>query len=149
MGNPPNWFSKYALRGTILLSTYLGLFWTVGLIADVCFAYDRPAVLGAVLLAFTGSLAWIIAFICPNFLNRIDNVSNTRLTVMLLTFGVLSYLALIPICALGGYFLVSHGPDPKASDGSIAIALLALWLPLWWAPAFGAVWTWVKGNKHK
>lgn len=68
---------------------------------------------------------------------------------MLLSFSALSYVALIPICAIGGYFLVLHGPNPKASDASIAITLIALWLPLWWAPAFGALWVWGKGSVHK
>jgi len=149
MTNSPKWFSKYALRSITILSSYLGLFWTVGLLADVCFGYDRPAVFGAALLAFTVVLAWIIFSSFPNLLTGTDKITNLRLTVMLLSFSVLSYIALIPICALGGYFLVSLGPNPKASDASIAITFIALWLPLWWAPAFGAVWTWVKVCAHR
>lgn len=137
---------SYLLRLVAAGSVALGLFWAVGLVTDVHFGFDISS--GTFFLFLCVAILVLVvapAFWWRGFLALPRSTSLLRVAGALAAFGVVSYAVLIPVFGLFGWLLVSTSPssgEPESEKG-IAIALIALWLPLWWAPSVGAFLTWL------
>lgn len=88
---------------------------------------------------FLASRRWPDVLVLP------PKIPSQRIALLLIGFSILSYIVLVPIFGILGYLYVQWAwPDPRHKDMDIFVSLMALWLPLWLAPAGGSVLTWRK-----
>ena len=133
------------LRVIAALSIGTGVFWVAGLISDALLGFE----LSAYSLVVFVSVAAILIVALPmmmrsRFLQSPASISARRFGLTLIASVLATYLFLIPVFALFGWCIVvlSAGDGPDHSETSILIGLIAIWLPLWWAPGVGAWAAW-------
>ena len=134
------------LRVITALSVTFGLFWAAGLITDVYFGFDIGLRVLVIILA-TGVLCLVVlpAFLWPSFMKPHQETSTLRILATLAGFSIAAYVLLVPVFGVLGWVMARTSQiqsDPQ-SQAKIAIAFIALWMPIWWAPGFGALASWI------
>jgi len=140
------WMKTHSLKVVVAISLCSSLFWIVGIILDVRYGFDQFEFLLGVLILLTLISGIAVHLHWPGFLKLPEAESLSRLIWCLISRTVVSYLLLVPLFALSAYLFV---PDKNAHDAPIAVALIALWLPLWLAPGVGAIWVYSRQSVTK
>ena len=144
---PLKWIYDWAMRIIAISGFAFGLFWTTGIILDEFFrdlsinpAFFLIAWFLVIILVFRIlSLRW------PDLLKIPVTVGFFKFILWFIGFYVISYVVLVPVCAFFGHLIVQlTWPDPQHSEAGIFKTLVAIWLPLWWAPALSAVCVWAR-----
>ena len=138
--------SIQALRTIFIVSVLATAFWVLGLVWDTVFRRE-PAV-PALLLAASGlatAVSWLV--FRGDRLKLQVSVTLGELLRVFVPRLVGAYLVSVPIVA-GVMFALSLVASDQ-SDAAIAIPLMAVWLPLWFAPALGAEWSWRSMQKQR
>ena len=133
------------LRVIAALSIGTGAFWVVGLISDALLGFELSAYSLVVFVTVAAILFVALPMMVRSrFLQSPASIRARRFGLTLIGLVLATYLILIPVFALFGWCLVvfSAGDGPDHSETSILIGLIALWLPLWWAPGVGAWAAW-------
>jgi hypothetical protein len=127
-------------RTVFCLSLAATLFWVFGFAAERITGtepsflnYSIPALVVTAVFAFAVFRAW------PRFL-RVDPGSMGRFLRGIAVWTVAAYV--VGAVALGGlaYWLLDPGAESSETmrgEASLAAYILALWFPLWFAPAVG------------
>jgi hypothetical protein len=135
------WLRAYALRALLAASLVLGLFWTAGVVIEDVQkqTLEHPWLL-FLLSAGVVALGLRRLFAArPEALVVPAQVSPGWLGVRLVAYTLAAYLALMPLCGLlGRPIVISSWPDHHSQAGLYKF-LMALWLPLWWAPGVAAL----------
>jgi hypothetical protein len=140
----PTGLRRWGLRALLALSLTLGLFWTAGTFLEDLTGREVPSLpflaLSAALVL--GGLGRSLV-IRPGFLVVPREAPWPRLLLRLAACTLLVYLLFIPLFGLAAHLVVVWAwPDPQHSQAGLYKLLVALWLPLWWAPGLGALWSW-------
>lgn len=126
------------LRAIFGASLLLGTFWTVGLVWDVAVGHDLSLHVLAICAALV-TTSVLTVLVASNGLLISQNARLGKVFMSFLRKTVLAYVALVPLTAGLTYFAIACIGNSAAHDVSIAVTLVAVWLPLWWAPGIGAV----------
>ena len=137
--------SNFLLTFVFTVSLALGSFWYF----TSALAYLDTRSLGSVALLIAPTFfALILAFgstrsIVP--LKLPDRAERHALTAPLIVGSLLTYLLLLPAFWGLGHLVARTWQDPTNPEADVFKVLFALWLPPWWAPAFGAIaaWLWI------
>jgi hypothetical protein len=132
----------HALRAVFALSVLLTAFWLVGLAWDSITGRDLAiprlviagvlVAVGVSLFAFRGGRLAIPAQL---------GVGAVVRTFIPRLIG--AYVTAVPIVGLLTWLLLrAFSREPGSSETGTLIGLMALWLPLWFAPALGVEWWW-------
>jgi hypothetical protein len=133
---------RNALRVVFATSLLAAVFWAVGFGWEPAFGRDAPI---AVLVPIATGGAALICW--PAFRNgRLKVARTTSFGKTLAVFAlrvVAAYVILVPftgafVWALAQFF----SANPNDADVQLFVWLMALWFPLWLAPAIGAEWSW-------
>lgn len=148
-----------ASRNVVLLAAPVVLFWSLGMAFERLVARRGPALgvgsRGGVSMA-VGAFAALVGLAAVLAASgrgwaALRVPARIRAFWLGLTFfrsTLLSYFVAAPLVLLLGS-LLSAGVEPR--DGrSMALVLVTFWLPLWWAPALGALMTgWRLGRLYR
>jgi len=132
-------------RAMFCFSLAATLFWALGFAAERAigtepplWSYAAPAVLVAGMLAAAAFRFW------PRFLTWEAGKAFAfwRATVV---WTVLAYIAGAVLVGILAYaLLVVNASEQLRNEASLAAYILALWFPLWFAPAVGLVLGWLR-----
>jgi hypothetical protein len=134
------------LRVIAALSSGTGVFWAAGLISDVFLGVDLSTNSLVVFVAVAAILfVGLPTMVRSSLLQPPTSVQARRFCLILVVSVLATYLLLIPVFAIFGWCLVgfSAGTGSDSSETQILIGLVAIWLPLWWAPGVGAWISWL------
>ncbi|MEW6265375.1 MAG: hypothetical protein AB1641_20045 [Thermodesulfobacteriota bacterium] len=130
------------LRVIFAASVLASAFWLIGLAWEPAFGRDAP-IPALILLAsaVTAGLCWFAfrggRLVVPG------GVRPARLIGLVLSRFVLAYLVSAPVCGVVAWGLIQlFWPEPSHPEAKLLAWLLALWFPLWPAPAAAAVLAW-------
>ena len=133
------------LRVITALSLGTGLFWVAGIVTDVFLGIDlsAPSLVVFVIVALV-VVAGLPTITRSGFLESPACIQARRFSLTLIAAVLGAYLLLIPMFAFFGWCVtfLSAGDGPVHSETSIFIGLVAVWLPLWWAPGVGSWIAW-------
>lgn len=133
---------RYTLRVVFALSLLAAAFWAIGFVWEPTFGRDAP--IPALALLATGCAA----LICwPTFRNgRLMVARTTSFGKTLAVFALRVIAAYVVLVPLTGAFVLAltqfFSTNPNHPDAQLFVWLMALWFPLWLAPAIGAEWSW-------
>ena len=133
---------RYTLRVIFALSLLTAAFWAIGFVWEPVFGRDAP-ITALALIATCGT-----ALICwPTFRNgRLTVARPTSFGRTLAVFALralVAYVILVPLTVAFVWALVQFfSTNPNHPDTQLFVWLMALWFPLWLAPAIGAEWSW-------
>jgi hypothetical protein len=153
MGTSSSAIQTTTLRVIAALSIGTGVFWVAGLISDVLLGFELSANSLAVFVTVAAVLLVALPMVVRSrFLEAPASIRARRFGLTLAAAVLATYLSLVPVFALFGWCLVlfSVGDGSDHSETSILIGLIALWLPLWWAPGVGAwaAWRVLRRREH-
>jgi len=127
-------------RAVFCLSTATTLFWILGFAAERVFGAEPPIWSYAIPAIVTaGVFAYVIFRSWPRFLT-LSPGGTARFMRAIAIWTLLTYV--IGVLAVGAvaYPLLNPSVQPSDamwSEASLATYILALWFPLWFAPAIG------------
>ena len=150
---------KSLLRIAFILTLPLALFWTLGFAFESFFNNHLPSYTGlsdtfiaAILLlllylvAFAGlMIAWKLS---PNFMRIPPSTRLTRVGKIFVISAVSSYIVTAIISFLVSEAFVARNLDMPA-ERDILVALLTVWLPLWWVVPISSISTAILLNKKQ
>lgn len=127
-------------RSVFCLSIAATLFWAFGLAAERVAGTEPP-------FWSYAALAFLIAAICalavfrvwPHFLTLKPGATASFLGSIAI-WTLLAYVAGVLVVGAIAYVLLNPSGQPSEAmrnEGSLAVYILALWFPLWFAPALG------------
>ncbi|MBL8520845.1 MAG: hypothetical protein JNK75_09240 [Betaproteobacteria bacterium] len=132
----------HMLRGIFALSVLLTAFWVVGILWDSVAGRDPPVYVLVFVAAMLAAGVSQFAFrgrrlVIPSKLD----MAETALSYVPRVIG--AYLMAVPVVGLITWLLVTFvSRDSGHPESGILVWLMALWLPLWFAPAIGVEWWW-------
>src|SRR5215218_7081817 len=129
-----------ALRIVFATSVLLTAFWVVGFVWEPVFGRDAPiSILGFLGVAIAAAISWA-AFRGGRFvLPPQTPIAEAVRAVVPRVIG--AYFISVPVVGVAVWLLVRAFADTSSSDAGVAVPLMALWLPLWFAPAVGIAWS--------
>jgi hypothetical protein len=132
-------------RTVFCLSITATLFWVFGFAAERIagaeppfWSYAAPALLVAAICAFGIFRAW------PTFLT-LKSGATARYLRSFVVWTLLAYVAGAALVGGIAYLLLNPAAQPSeglSAEASLAAYILALWFPLWFAPALGLALGW-------
>jgi hypothetical protein len=132
----------HTLRTIFTVSVLLTAFWVTGFAWEAVAGRDAPLsalVIAGALVTIAVSFAALRGgrLVIPN---QIEAGEVFRVFVPRL---VGAYIVSVPIVGVVTWLLIrTFSDNPKDSEAGIVVGLMAVWLPLWFAPAVGAEWSW-------
>lgn len=137
MGTP-----KHTFRVVFALSLLATVFWAIGLAWEPAFGRDAPI---AALPLIAGGSAIVICWLA--FRNGRLAVARTigaaKTLAVFVPRLIGAYVVLVPLTAAIVWSLVQLlSSDPNHSEVQLFVWLMAVWFPLWLAPAIGAELSW-------
>ena len=139
---------RHLLRAIFAASTFLTAFWVIGLVWDSVTGRDGPILSLLIASLLVASMVSSAAF--RN--GRLAVPTQIATADVVLTYVprlVGAYLLSVPAVGLIVWlFIRAFSEDPNHPEGSMLVALMAVWLPLWFAPALGVEWSWRSIRKH-
>lgn len=133
---------RHLLRAIFAVSTFLTAFWVIGFIWEPIANRDAPIAALLISSLLAAILVSSAAFrsgrlIVPSQLGTVD-VVRTYITRV-----VGAYLISVPAVGLIVWLSIrAFSEDPNHPEGSMLVGVMAVWLPLWFAPALGVEWCW-------
>ena len=138
----------HAVRIVFAASVILSAFWILGLASDIALGHDIPMPL---LLPLAMGVAMAICTISlrRGRMSLRASTSMRALVIALVPKLILSYLGLaVAVGLLTWSALRFASASPAHPENGLVVGLLALWLPLWLAPAAAAEWWW-RSERHE
>jgi len=132
----------HTLRTVFAVSILLTAFWMIGFVWEPVAGRDAPIpalAIAALLVAIGVSYA---AF-RGGRLAVPPQLSAGEIVRLFVPRMVGAYIASVPTVGVVLWLLVrTFSDNPKDSEVGLFVWLMALWLPLWFAPALGVEWSW-------
>jgi hypothetical protein len=113
-------------------SLFVGLFWVLGSILE---AANQKTPASVFLVAFTILIAFLIFFVhfkaFSQFLKKAPNrdISISKYYIINI---IIAYFLLVPAFGVLTYLFILAKYGSKIEGTGIALALVAIWFPLWW-----------------
>ena len=139
----------HSLRTVFAISVLLTAFWLIGFIYEPVAGRDAPI---PVLLLAGALVATGVSYAAfrDGRLAVPDQFKALAIIVIFLPRMVGAYVASVPITGIVVWLLArAFSENPKDSEAGIFVGLMAFWLPLWFAPALGAEWSWRAMQKRR
>jgi hypothetical protein len=139
------------LRVVFAISIGLGSFWVVGLVNNLHLGFDvsYPALFIILLVAAFLFLVILPAIFWPRMFLLPEETSLLRFAASLTINTLIGFVCLVPLFLAIGWISLLTSKGGPGSQAGIFVTLMALWLPLWWAPGVGAFLTWFRNTRKK
>ena len=128
------------LRTIFAVSVLLTTFWVVGFVGEFIAGRDPPI---SALIVAAAVMAGVISSVAFSG-GRLELPKQLKFAEVARIFVprmVGGYIVSVPIVGCVAWALVRTFSSYDPENG-IFVGLMAFWLPLWFAPAVGAEWTW-------
>lgn len=132
-------------RTVFCLSMTATVFWIFGFVAEQIskaeppfWSYTLPALLFSAVVALVAFRKW------PHFL-ELQLGPKTPFVLSFLLWTILTYAVGVLVLGVIGYLLLKinfEASDPMRGEAELVAYILALWFPLWFAPAVGTSVAW-------
>jgi hypothetical protein len=138
----------HAVRMVFATSVLLSAFWILGLLSETALEHDLPLQV-LVPIAIGVALAICIFSLRKGHMKLHPSRSIASVVRAIAPKVALSYLILtVAVGLLVWATLRWVSATPDHPENGVVIGLLALWLPLWLAPAAAAEWWWRSERQH-
>ena len=131
-----------ATRWIFSVSLFVGLFWALGFFLEAV-SQKEPSIV--FLLAFAILIAFLFCFVLfkmfPQFLKKAPNrdISVSKYYIINI---IIAYFLLVPAFGIFTYLFILAKDGSKVEGTGIAVALVAIWFPLWWFIPVGLTLGW-------
>jgi hypothetical protein len=139
---------RHLLRAIFATSTFLTAFWVIGLVWDSATGRDGPIL--ALLIASLLAASMVSSAAFRNGRLAVPaQIATADVVLAYIPRLVGAYLLSVPAVGLIVWLSIrAFSEDPNHPEGSMLVGLMAVWLPLWFAPALGVEWSWRSIRKH-
>ncbi len=131
-----------ATRWIFSVSLFVGLFWALGFFLEAV-SQKEPSIV--FLLAFAILIAFLICFVLfkmfPQFLKKARNKDISVSKYYIINI-IIAYFLLVPAFGIFTYLFILAKDGSKVEGTGIAVALVAIWFPLWWFIPVGLTLGW-------
>ena len=136
------------LRTVFAVSVLLTAFWVIGFVWEPVAGRDAPIPLLVVIGALVATGVSFVTFRGGRLALPMQ-LQFTELARLFIPRMVGAYLVSVPIVGAVVWLLIrAFSSTPSDSEVGVIVPLMALWLPLWFAPAVGAEWVWRSMRKR-